>query len=120
MVDYRAHPRFAVEIDAEIAIEGGSAKGRTNNISRGGFCMVAPSALAIGSEGKVRLALVFDEGQFSEQLEILCQVMWCTRHQGGYQIGVRFLDLGADMEQYLTLFMRYLEGPDPDDDESGS
>lgn len=113
----RAHPRYAVELDAELTIGSERAKGRTQNISKGGFCLESETAVSIGEHGVARLALVFEEGQFSEQLEIACQIMWCTkRSSGGYQVGVRFADIGAEMEQYLSIFIRYLEDGDGDGD----
>lgn len=113
----RAHPRYAVELDAELTIGGDHATGRTQNISKGGFCLESGTAVSIGERGVARLALVFEEGQFSEHIEIACEIMWCTkRSTGGYQVGVRFVDIGADMEQYLSIFIRYLEDGEDDDD----
>lgn len=89
------------------------AKGATQNISKGGFCFEAEAGLPSGKHGTARMALVFDEGQFSERLELECQVAWCTRRaNGSYQIGVRFLELSPEMAKYLDIFIRYLEEPE--------
>jgi hypothetical protein len=123
----RAHPRFAIELDAELVLDGGSSvHGRTQDISRGGFCVLTPatSAVAPGTACTVKLALVFSETEFSEQLSLRAVVAWCTPLKAGVQVGVKFDSLDAQSKNYLDLFIRFLEegpedgGPDePEDDE---
>ena len=109
----RAHPRYAIELDAELAIDEGHAlRGRTHDISRGGFCMLVPGAAATlqpGTRCTVKLALVFSETEFSEQLTLPGLLAWCTPLRGGAQIGVRFDNLDAAARTYLDLFMKFLE-----------
>lgn len=110
----RAHPRYAVELDTELATADGIVTGRTHDISRGGFCFYTERGLPIGSAGNVRLALVFGEGQVSEHLTVPCEVIWSSRVSGFFQIGCRFGELDDEAKSYLDLFIRYLT---PDDDE---
>jgi c-di-GMP-binding flagellar brake protein YcgR len=108
----RAHPRYAIELDAELVVdEGHVLRGRTRDISRGGFCMLVPGAKATlrpGAPSTVRLALVFSETEFSEQLTLPALIAWCTPLRGGVQIGVRFDNLDAAARNYLDLFMKFL------------
>jgi hypothetical protein len=61
----------------------------------------------------VKLALVFSETEFSEQLTLRGGIAWCTQLRGGTQIGVRFEALDAPSRGYLDLFIKFLEdGPD--------
>jgi hypothetical protein len=109
----RAHPRYAIELDAELVVDAGKAlRGRTHDISRGGFCMFVPGAQATlrpGTPCTVKLALVFSETEFSEQLTLPGLVAWCTALRGGAQIGVRFDALEPAARTYLDLFMKFLE-----------
>lgn len=119
----RAHPRYAIELDAELAVDGGSVlHGRTHDISRGGFCVLVPAAItapALGSPCSIKLALVFSETEFSEQLALRGFIAWCTQLRGGTQLGVRFEALDAASRAYLDLFMKFLEeGAEPDEPSS--
>jgi hypothetical protein len=115
--DKRQHPRFAIELDAEVRVGGVSVVGRTHDISKGGFCMMARSTVPVGATGDVRLALVFSETEFSEHLTLPAMTVWCTPMKGVYQIGVKFAALDPTNRGYLDLFLKFLEGDDePDDD----
>ena len=116
MEDHRQHPRYAVELDAEALFDGRRFAGRTQDISRGGFCLHLPDRLPINSVGQVKLALVFSENQFSEQLTLPATIVWCTPFGGGYQVGFKFTGISAEIQGYLTLFIQFLEG-DEDGDE---
>jgi hypothetical protein len=118
MDDHRQHPRYAIELDAEITTADARVVGRTGNISRGGFCLLADAPLASHAACEVKLALVFEENQFSEQLKLPASVAWCTPLGGRYQIGVQFSPLTPQSRAYLDLFMKFLEEeeaePEPD------
>jgi hypothetical protein len=116
MTENRQHPRYAIELDASIETDQGTVLGRTRDLSKGGFCILAPEPLTIGSRCRVRLALVFSENQFSEQLELEATVMWCTPIQGQHQIGVKLAPLDAQSRGYLDLFVKFLEGGDEEDE----
>jgi hypothetical protein len=116
MTEQRQHPRYAIELDTEVHVEGQRFAGRTHDISRGGFCYYMPQAVPIGAVATVKLALVFSENSFSEQLELPATIVWCTPIGGSFQVGFKFGTLTPAMHGYLTLFMQFLEG-DGDDDE---
>ena len=118
MKEQRQHPRYAIELDAEVVVGGDSVAGRTHDISRGGFCMMAPSSVPVGAGCDVKLALVFSETEFSEHLTLPAMTVWCTPMKGVYQIGVKFAQLDPQSRAYLDLFIKFLDGGDePDDDE---
>jgi len=117
-VDQRQHPRYAIELDAEITVAGTSVDGRTHDISRGGFCMLARQSVPVGASAEVKLALVFSETEFSEHLMLPAMTVWCTPMKGAYQIGVKFAPLDATNRGYLDLFIKFLDGDDADDEDA--
>ena len=119
-VENRQHPRYAIELDAEITVAGAKVKGRTHDISRGGFCMLAKETVPLGASGVVRLALVFSETEFSEHLELPATAVWCTPLKGAYQIGVKFGALDTQNRGYLDLFMKFLDGGEEPEDEDAT
>jgi c-di-GMP-binding flagellar brake protein YcgR len=118
MSDQRQHPRYAIELDAEITVGGVSVTGRTHDISRGGFCMLARQSAPVGASGDVKLALVFSETEFSEHLILAGMTVWCTPMKGVYQIGVKFAPLDPQHRAYLDLFIKFLDGGDEADDDA--
>jgi hypothetical protein len=116
MEEHRQHPRYAVELDAEALFDGRRFVGRSQDISRGGFCLVVPERLAVNLQGQVKLALVFSDDQFSEQLTLPATIVWCTRFAGGYQVGIKFGALTSEIQGYLSLFIKFLSSGEPDDD----
>lgn len=118
MKDNRQHHRFAIELDAEIRTAEKLVMGRTADVSQGGFCLLAGEELRIGAACEVKLALVFSDNEFSEQLALPATVVWCTRVQDAYQIGLKFGGLAPQDAGYLRLFMNFLNraGDEPDGD----
>ncbi|MEO6950510.1 MAG: PilZ domain-containing protein [Polyangia bacterium] len=115
----RAHPRYAIELDAQLFPVGGGAPiaGRTHDISRGGFCLMCLDLATLipnGTVCEVRLSLVFSETEFSEPLVLTGSVMWCTRLKHATQVGVKFEGLDARMSGFLDLFIGFLEGGEED------
>jgi hypothetical protein len=121
MSEQRAHPRYAIELDTVLELPGGiSIHGRTQDISRGGFCMLAPSdaaAAEISTVCSIRLALVFSETEFSEQLTLPGAIAWYTKLRHGTQVGVKFAPLDPQSRGYLDLFIKFLEDGREQDDE---
>ncbi len=110
MTDTRAHPRYALEIDAEIASGRDTIPARTRNIGRGGLCVEAPRAVPVGHDVIVTISLVFDEQSMSEPLPLRGRVVWCTPiAPGRYQIGATFVGVTGDERSYVDLFLRYLD-----------
>ncbi len=118
MTEKRQHARYAIELDAEITVAGMSVAGRTHDISRGGFCMLARQSVPVGASGEVKLALVFSETEFSEHLTLAAMTVWCTPMKGAYQIGVKFAPLDEQSRGYLDLFIKFLDGDDADDEDA--
>jgi c-di-GMP-binding flagellar brake protein YcgR len=117
MNDQRQHPRYAIELDAEAEFEGQRFVGRTHDISRGGFCVHLRQPLPLGSVGTVKLALVFSENSFSEQLSLPATIVWSTPVAGAHQVGFQFGELTPEVNGYLTLFIELLEGGREDADD---
>jgi hypothetical protein len=115
-VENRKHPRYAIELDAKIRVGHALITGRTHDISRGGFCMLARDPVPVHAAAEVRLALVFSETVFSEQLTLAAETVWCTRIKDLYQIGVKFGALDGQSHGYLELFMKFLGGDEPEND----
>jgi hypothetical protein len=125
MAEQRAHPRYAIELDAVLEPDGGGAHihGRTQDISRGGFCMLAAAATQVVAAAipcNVRLALVFSETEFSETLTLRGSIAWCTKLKNGVQLGVKFDALDAQSRGYLDLFIKFLEDGRDDSEEPPS
>ena len=104
----RAHPRYALEVDAEVRTQTGTIPARTRDVSRGGLALTLPEALPLGTELTLNLALVFDEETFSEPLLVRARVVWCTRIADKHQIGTTFVAMTNEQRAYLEMFMRYL------------
>jgi hypothetical protein len=115
MTDKRQHPRYAIELDAEIVVGEKLVTGRTRDISRGGFCVLASQPLPVHTACDVKLALVFSENQFSEHLALAATIQWCTPFKGAYQIGIKFGEVEPQYRGYLDLFIKFLDGGDDDD-----
>jgi hypothetical protein len=118
MNDQRQHPRYAIELDAEVLVGGQSVAGRTADISKGGFCMLAKGSVPVGATGEVKLALVFSETEFSEHLTLPAMTVWCTPMKGVYQIGVKFTALDQQSRAYLDLFIKFLDDGDEADSDA--
>lgn len=112
MKEQRKHPRFAIEVDAEITVGDLTVTGRTHDISRGGFCLTVHRQVPVHVECEVRLSLVFSENEFSEPMALAAATVWCTPLQQAYQLGIKFGELNPQSRGYLDLFIRFLDGED--------
>lgn len=111
MTDQRQHLRFAIELDAIVETDGAPPlSGRTHDLSKGGLCMLAKATLPIGSACRVKIALVFSQNEFSEQLTLPATIVWCTKMQNAFQLGVKFAQLDPQARGYLDMFIKFLEG----------
>jgi len=115
----RAHPRYAIELDATLTTVDRKVSGRTENLSKGGFCMDTEEALPLGTSCEASIALVFSENQFSEHLTIPATVVWCTATRKGHQVGVKFAPLDPQTRGYLDLFIQFLEGGEDEHNDDG-
>jgi len=105
----REHPRYAHEAAVTVRWGGKAFEGRTRNVSRGGLCADVSDAVKVGADVTVDLVLVFDDDAQSEALKLPARVAWCTPLDEAFQIGLSFKPLDAQLTQYLTLFLRYLD-----------
>lgn len=96
-----------------VRAQGRVFQGRTTNVSRGGLCADVAEAVATGTDVDLALQLVFDDEAQSEPLRVPGRVVWCTTVDEGYQLGIAFRQLTAEMTQYLGLFLRYLDDARP-------
>ncbi|MBI4508232.1 MAG: PilZ domain-containing protein [Deltaproteobacteria bacterium] len=105
----RAHPRYAIELDAEVTLGDTLVPARTRDVSRGGLCFFTQAPLPLGGDVDLNLALVFDEQTFSEPLRVRARVVWCTQlGESKYQVGTSFYRLTSETRAYLEMFLRYL------------
>jgi PilZ domain-containing protein len=110
--DSRVHPRYALEIDAEIRLGEQRIPARTRNVSSGGLSLIAEQAVPRGRLVTVTISLVFDEEAMSEPLPLRGRVVWCTElGKDRYQIGATFESPTREERQYVELFLRYLKEP---------
>jgi hypothetical protein len=56
---------------------------------------------------------VFDDDAQSEPLTVPARVVWCTTLEEGFQIGVAFKPMNAEMAKYLSMFLHYLDDSRP-------
>jgi hypothetical protein len=105
----RAHPRYALEIDASVTFGSDRLPVRTRDVSRGGLCFAAKRAIPLGEVVHISMSLVFDEATFSEPLDLRARVVWCTALGDAHQVGTSFLGLTAEGRAYLDMFLRYLK-----------
>lgn len=108
----REHPRYAHEAVVTLHVGLKTYWGRTQNMSRGGLCADIAESINLGTDIEVDIQLVFDEVE-SEPLRLPARVVWCTTLDDAFQIGLSFQKLTPDQVQLLTMFLRYLEDPEP-------
>jgi hypothetical protein len=106
----REHPRYALEVAVTLRGDGWTVEGRTRNVSRGGLCATLIEAVPTGTDLEVDIALVFDDDVQSEPLQLAARAVWCTAMDSAYQVGLSFRPLSEEGAEYLTMFLRYLEG----------
>src|SRR5262249_33624896 len=106
----RQYPRYAHEAAITLITADQTISGRTRNVSRGGLCATLSEEIAVGTEIWVDLQLVFDHERQSEPLRLPARIVWCTSIDHVHQVGVQFLPLDGEAAEYLTMFLRYLDG----------
>lgn len=114
----RANPRFALEAAIEIRYDGAVARGRTTNLSHGGFSAVVDRDPGRGAAVEVHISLVFSEDSFSEPLLLSARVVWATAlGPARHQLGAQFARLDDHQRSYLDMFLRYLADDATGDDD---
>ncbi len=105
----RQSPRFAVEIQTQVFADGHSLVAIAKDMSRGGICLICPKEVETGSDLKLSLALALGESPFSELLKLAGRVVWCTKIDFMYQVGVMFTEMTSEKMGCLEMFLRFLE-----------
>ncbi len=107
----RRHPRFNVDVEAKVhTVQGELLQARTRDLSRSGICLITPTPLGCGQRLSIELVLAFGGNAFSEALPLTSRVVWCTAIAGHYQIGAMFDALTDEHDEFLDMFMHYLDG----------
>jgi len=106
----RQHRRFAVDVQAAVAIGERQVSARTRDISRSGLCLVSLEEIPRDTEIAIELVLTFGEDGMSEPLQVIGEVVWCTALFGAYQIGVKFVNMDDEQLRYLSMFIGFLDG----------
>src|SRR5256885_4373103 len=107
----RRHPRFQVDVEAMVqTARGERLTARTRDLSRSGICVITYTALECGQPLSVELVLAFGDNAFSEPLRLEAHVVWCTTIAGHYQVGAMFDRLTAEHNEFLEMFLRFLDG----------
>jgi hypothetical protein len=116
----RRDRRYVVDVDATIHLPEGDVKARTRDVSRNGICLVATQAMPVGALVGIELVLSFGNNSFSEPLNLSGRLVWCTNLSGSFQVGAMFEDVTDQQDQFLEMFLQYLDGtlsPRGDDEE---
>jgi hypothetical protein len=123
----RRDRRYVVDVDATIHLpDGGKLKARTRDVSRNGICLVATQSMPVGVLVGLELVLSFGNNSFSEPLNLSGRLVWCTNLAGSYQVGAMFEEVTDQQDQFLEMFLQYLDGTlqpqgvdEEDDDAAG-
>jgi hypothetical protein len=109
--ELRRHPRFQVDVQATVhASDGRKLSARTRDLSRSGICLIASEALRSGEILHVELVLLIGARSESEPLPLRARVVWCTAIAGAFQVGAMFDKLSRREQEFLVMFLRYLDG----------
>lgn len=108
--DSRREERRSVDVRATISVGGLNVVARTRDISRSGICLVTETEIPRDTELNIELVLSLGADTMSEPLLVTGRSIWCTPMFGKYQIGAMFVQLNADRNRFLDLFMRFIDG----------
>ena len=103
--------RYAVDVEASVRLPDSRVlKARTRDLSRNGICLVGNEALTVGAVVGIELVLSFGNNAYSEPLNLTSRVVWSTHLAGNYQVGAMFEDVSDQQDQFLEMFLHYLDG----------
>jgi hypothetical protein len=109
--DLRRHPRFTVDVQANVRTsDGRKLPARTRDLSRSGMCLITTHTLAPREELLIDLILLIGPTSTSEPLPLRARVVWCTPISQAFQIGAMFEKLNRKEQSFLEMFLRYLDG----------
>lgn len=104
------NPRFACDLEATLEVVGRPAVvGLAREISTTGICILTETPVSPGSDTNVHLRLILDWAE-SETLTLPAQILWSTRTEGHFQIGVAFGQMPVERWQRLDILLRFIAG----------
>ena len=108
----RQSPRYAVAAKIVVHARGQRTRvltrGTSKNLSRGGLCALVDNHLDPATPIDLSISLIFGSEGLSESLSLPARVVWCTNVDRRFQIGVMFLPLAQEQQNFLDVFLRYL------------
>lgn len=104
----RQFPRYAVEIAAEIEVDGDVRVAATQNLSQGGAAVVIDRAPKEGTDVVVRLFLTQDgiEDPDEEPFATTARVQWVRQLGERFLAGVQFAAPSASAAAHLERFLK--------------
>ncbi|MDM8522574.1 PilZ domain-containing protein [Desulfococcaceae bacterium HSG8] len=122
-INQREFPRILKEIPIEVArisypvSEKPEKKCLSKNIGGGGICFTLRTPYEVGALLNLKISIpgwqsykrpfsLFWDMSSDAPLTAVGEVVWCRKFPGGYDVGIRFLDIYED--DYNAL-MKYLE-----------
>ncbi|HJL18738.1 MAG TPA: PilZ domain-containing protein [Sandaracinaceae bacterium LLY-WYZ-13_1] len=110
-MENRRHPRYPVEVGAEIGLGARTLSAATQNISEGGVGLLLDEPVEEGARLELTLFLTQDgiEDPDEEPFETSAAVAWAApRDDGGHVVGVRFGALEGAQRDQLHRFLAAL------------
>ena len=110
----RKHPRYTVNIGVELRLQNDSAKhligyyGYTKNISLGGIYVKIPRHKNVEYprvKEKIKLQTRISVLDIQEYLELNRQIIWYSRKEEDYNIGIQFISNDWEMKACLSRFV---------------
>jgi len=109
--DNRKHKRFSVEVEATVRTSTGIAvQAKTRDVSQTGICLISQEPVPPNDLLNVDLVLAFGDNAYSEPLALDARVVWCTKIGDAYQIGAMFEEVSEDQDNFLEMFLQFLDG----------
>jgi c-di-GMP-binding flagellar brake protein YcgR len=106
--EHRRHPRYSVEVAAEVTLGARTFAAATQNISEGGVALLLDQALEEGAEIRLALFLTQDgiEDPDEAPFEARAFVAWTAPSDDGTHVaGVRFGAVSAAQRKQLARFL---------------
>jgi len=107
----RRHPRYTVEIAAELTVGMETVAAATQNVSEGGAALELELTLQQGSAVGLALFLTQDgiEDPDREPFEAQVTVAWVRPHERGFLAGVSFAEVTDAQRAQLRAFLAEID-----------
>lgn len=112
MKEKRQHPRYNVELRAEVFTGKEIIPVLTRNISKGGLSLVLNRPIEEGKTIAISLFVTEDgiEDPDREPLNLKAKLVWCAEQEdGSYVVGARFMELKPEEDRILDSLISILE-----------